>query len=428
MWDRRELPGVFMTKPAILLAALAFLALGIGTPHAQFGLENSPAAQTPGAAGAPKPAVRRKARKPKPKDQPAAQRMPGSFERIPYTEQERAAAIVPGMPGVRLWGDSYEAFAAAVPNQKGPWLILSSGGAAGAYGAGVLVGMSEAGNRPEFSVVTGVSIGAVMAPYAFVGQKYDNELRDSFLNLTAAEVFEDSQRADSLVDTWPLRDLLAKRITPQLLADIAAEHRKGRRLFVVTADMDAERPVLWDMGAIAEHGETGAKLFRDVLLAASAIPGIFPPVYIDVEANDRKFQEVHMDGGVFGPFYAAPTPWLVDPTKPLPASQMYVVINGKLTPEFEVTGTEKVQILGRMITGAVKTGQLAEIALLTAAAKRAGIEAKLAVIDPTSYQPAQTAFDQKQMKVLFERGLELGKSGNAFRPLGAAPAGQAQSR
>ena len=113
---------------------------------------------------------------------------------------------------------------------------------------------------------------------------------------------------------------------------------------------------------------------------------------------------------------------------PLPASHMYVVINGKLTPEFEVTGTEKVMILGRMITGAVKTGQLAEIALLTSAAKRAGIEAKLSVIEPASYQPAQTAFDQKQMKALFERGLELGKSGNAFRTLGAAPAGQAQSR
>lgn len=422
-----------MTKPGILLAILCFVALGTGTSHAQFGIENAAAAQNPGAAGAQKPAVRRKVRKPQKDAQPAAkqqQRMPGSFERIPYTEQERAAAVVPGMPGVRLWADSYEAFAAAVPNSKGPWLILSSGGAAGAYGAGVLVGMSESGNRPEFSVVTGVSIGAVMAPYAFVGQKYDNDLRDSFLNLTAAEVFEDAQRADSLVDTWPLRDLLAKRITPELLADIAAEHRKGRRLFVVTADMDAERPVLWDMGAIAaQGGDAARKLFRDVLLAASAIPGIFPPVYIDVEANGRKFQEMHMDGGVFGPFYAAPTPWLVDPTnRPLPASQMYVVINGKLTPEFEVTSTEKVLILGRMITGAVKTGQLAEIALLTSAAKRAGIEAKLAVIDPASYQPAQTAFDQKQMKTLFERGVELGKSGNAFRTLGAAPAGQAQSR
>jgi hypothetical protein len=273
-----------------------------------------------------------------------------------------------------------------------------------------------------------VSIGAVMAPYAFLGQKYDNELRDSFLTLTSAEVFEDAQRADSLVDTWPLRDLLAKRVTPQLLADIAAEHRKGRRLFVVTADMDAERPVLWNMGAIAEHGEKGLKLFRDVLLAASAIPGIFPPVYVDVEANGRKFQEMHMDGGVFGPFYAAPPTWLIDPSEELPVSQMFVVINGKLAPEFDVTGTEKVFILGRMITGAVKAGLQAEIALLSSAAKRAGIEVNLSYIDSGFHQPAQTAFDAKQMQALFDLGVEKAKNGTAFRTQGAPAAGQAHSR
>ena len=175
-----------MRKPGFLLAFLAFVLLGIGTPHAQFGLEAAQSAQCqPGTACPPQPAIRRKSRKAnkqskaaeKQKQQQQQQRAPGSFERIPYTEQERAAAVVPGMPGVRLWADSYEAFAAAVPNTKAPWLILSSGGAAGAYGAGVLVGMSESGNRPEFSVVTGVSIGAVMAPYAFLGQKYDNDTR-----------------------------------------------------------------------------------------------------------------------------------------------------------------------------------------------------------------------------------------------------------
>jgi hypothetical protein len=423
-----------MRKSGILLALLAFVALGTGTPHAQIGLDAAQSAQSPGAAGAQKPAVRRKARKAKPAPQarPEAaqsQRMPGSFERIPYTADERASAVIPGMPGVRFWADSIGAFTDAAPKTKAPWLVLSSGGAAGAYGAGILVGLSESGKRPDFSVVTGVSIGAVMAPYAFLGQKYDNELRDSFLTLTSADVFEDAQRADSLVDTWPLRSLLAKRVTPQLLADIAAEHRKGRRLFVVTADMDAERAVLWNMGAIAEHGgEAGLKLFRDVLLAASAIPGIFPPVYIDVEAGGRKFQEMHMDGGVFGPFYAAPPTWLVEPTEELPVSQLYVIVNGKLAPEFDVTATEKVLILGRMITGAVKAGLQAEIALLAAAARRAGIEVNLAYIDSGFSQPAQTAFDQKQMKALFDRGVEQAKNGTAFRTQGASSAGQAHSR
>src|SRR5262249_14492419 len=155
---------------------------------------------------------------------PQAQKKP--LERTPYTEQEAEAAIVPGLPGVRFWADSLGAFSAALSQEKGPWLILSSGGSTGAYGAGILCRWSTTGKRPDFSVVTGVSIGALMAPYAFLGQKYDDQLRDGFLTLTSADVFEDAMRADSLLDTWPLKDLMLKRVTPELLADIAAEHRK----------------------------------------------------------------------------------------------------------------------------------------------------------------------------------------------------------
>ena len=347
-------------------------------------------------------------------------------ERTPYTEEERDAAIIPGFPGVHFFADSVGAFADALPREKGPWLLLSSGGSAGAYGAGVLYGLSQGGRRPEFTVVTGVSIGAVMAPYAFLGEKYDDALRDSFLKLTSADVFEDAQRPDSLVDTWPLKDLLTKRITSQLLADIAAEHEKGRRLFVVTADLDSERPVLWNMGAIAVHGgDAAVKLFRDVLLAASAIEGVFPPVLIDVEANGKQFQEMHADGGVFGPFFAAPPSWLFEGGGELPVSQFYVIINGKLVPEFEVTGREKIFILGKMIDSALKFGAQAELALLSAAAKREGIEVNLAYVDGSFHQPAHTSFDPKLMTALFNLGLEQGKNGTAFHTQN--PSGQAQS-
>src|SRR5262249_19340409 len=215
--------------------------------------------------------AQRDARRPKPKKPAPAvakqePKKPTPPERIPYTEQDREAAVIPGLPGVRFFADSLGAFSEALPKEKGPWLILSSGGSSGAYGAGVLCGLSETGKRPEFSVVTGVSIGAVMAPYAFLGQKYDDKLRDSFLNITSADVSENSPRPASLVDTGPLKDSLAKRVTPELLADIAAEHQKGRRLFVVTADLDSERPVIWNMGAIAVRGGDAAlKLFREVL-------------------------------------------------------------------------------------------------------------------------------------------------------------------
>src|SRR5262245_43113404 len=334
-----------MKRSCLLLAACAFTAASL--------LAQRPAGSAPAArcepVGARAPCVdvsaARRERKPKSKKQaaPAEQpKKPAVVERPPYTEQDREAAIIPGLPGVRFFADSSGAFADALPRQRGPWLILSSGGSSGAYGAGVLVGLSQAGKRPDYAVVTGVSIGAVMAPYAFLGQKYDDKLRDSFLMLTSADVFEDAVRPDSLVDTWPLKEQLAKRVTSELLADVAAEHNKGRRLFVVTADLDSERPVIWNMGAIAALGadaakaEAALKLFRQILLAASAIPGIFPPVYIDAEGNGKKFQEMHADGGVFGPFFVAPPLWLVDPTEPLPITQIFVILHSKLVPEFEL--------------------------------------------------------------------------------------------
>jgi len=422
-----------MKKSGILLALLVAAAFAPGTSQAQMSFGGAPQCE-PGAACPAPPVARRKARKAKPKKQakPAVkqQERKKALERIPYTEEDRAAAVIPGMPGVRFWADSLGAFSAALPQQKGPWLILSSGGSTGAYGAGVLVGLTESGKRPDFTVVTGVSIGAVMAPYAFLGPKYDDQLRESFLTLTSADVFEDAQRPDSLVDTWPLKDLLARRVTPQLLADVAVEHGKGRRLFVVTADLDSERAVIWNMGAIAAHGgEAALDLFRQVLLAASAIPGVFPPVYIDAEAQGRKSKEMHVDGGVFGPIYAGPPSWLIEPaSEQLPVSQFYVIIHSKLVPEFDVTGTEKIFIIGRTISAAVKAGAQAELALLSAAAKRDGIELNVAYLDGSFHQPAQTAFDQKQMTAMFNLGVEQAKNGTAFRTQNPASSGQAQTK
>ena len=124
-------------------------------------------------------------------------------------------------------------------------------------------------------------------------------LRDAYTTITAADIFELGGKGESFFDTWPLRDLIAKRVTPELLNDVAAEHRRGRRLLVVTTNLDAERPVAWNMGAIAaKGGDKALKLFRDILLAASSIPGAFPPVLIEVEAGGRKFQEMHADGGL----------------------------------------------------------------------------------------------------------------------------------
>jgi hypothetical protein len=434
-----------MKKPGIVLAlvVLAIGALEIGAARAQErqGGVRQPIQCAPGTVCQVRRAARRPDRRAVRRPGPVKQaKVPGkksadqkkpTQQRIPYTEHDRDGAVIAGMPGVRFFSDSVGAFLQAIPPENGPWLILSSGGATGAYGAGVLYGWSATGKRPEFSVVTGVSIGALLAPYAFLGQRYDDQLRDSFLTLTSADVFEDASRPDSLVDTWPLKELLTKRITPTLLADIAAEHRRGRRLFVVTTDLDAERAVVWDLGAIAAHGGDAAlKLAREVLLAASAIPGVFPPVLIDAEANGRKFQEMHADGGVFGPFFIAPDSWMVEPIgEELPTKQLYVIVNSKLTPEFEMADREKVSILSRTISAALKAGARAELALVSAAAKRDGIELNVSYVDSSFHATARTAFDQDYMKALFDLGVARGKDGTAFRTQTPAPSsGQAHTK
>src|SRR5579862_2570350 len=229
------------------------------------------------------------AKTPAAQPQPQAKQLP---PRIPFTAADEIAAAIPGMPDARFWADSVADFTAALPPQPGPWLALSSGGADGAFGAGLLNGLSESGKRPDYAVVTGVSTGALMAPFVFAGPRYDDALRAAYTKITAADVFEVGGTGESFVDSWPLKDLIAKQITPALLTDIAAAHKSGRRLFVVTTDLDAERSVVWNMGAIAVHGgdtadkaaaDAALKLFRSVLLASGSVPGAFPPVLIDVE-------------------------------------------------------------------------------------------------------------------------------------------------
>ena len=251
------------------------------------------------------------------------------------------------MPDARFWADSVSDFSAALPPQPGPWLALSSGGADGAFGAGLLNGLSESGKRPDYAVVTGVSTGALMAPFIFAGQKYDGALRDAYTKVSAADIFEVGGTPESFLDSWPLKDLIAKQITPALLADIAAAHNSGRRLFIVTTDLDAGRSVVWNMGAIAAHGGDAAlKLFRSVMLASSAIPGGFPPVLIDVEGNGKKFQEMHVDGGVGGQFFVAPAAALAPAGDyKIPATQILLVANSGLEPQFSVVDRTMPSIL-----------------------------------------------------------------------------------
>ena len=176
------------------------------------------------------PAPKQVAKEPK-KKAPAAKSAPKAAApaatnakpaRPPFSLEDEADAVVLGMPEARAWGDSEDEFARLMPKLDGPWLAMSGGGSDGAYAAGLLTGMTQAGNRPEFAVVTGASIGALIAPYAFLGPRYDEQLRQQFTSITAGDIFEDRPTGDSLMDSWPLKRTIEQRVTPQLLADIAA--------------------------------------------------------------------------------------------------------------------------------------------------------------------------------------------------------------
>ncbi|RAI35321.1 patatin-like phospholipase family protein, partial [Rhodoplanes roseus] len=352
-----------------------------------------------------------------------------------FTASQQAIATIPGIPEARFWGDSEADYLRILGGIGGDWLALSAGGEDSGFGAGLLTGLSQSGRRPDYTVVTGVSSGALLAPFVFLGSSRDAEMRDNFMALNAAEVFEDHRTPESLLDTWPLRDFIKKRITPELIAAVAAEHKRGRRLIVLTANLDAARPVAWNMGAIAAAGtEASAKLFRDVLVASSAIPGLFPPMMIESETGGQRLQEMHVDGGLAATIYAAPdTMLLATSTQRLPMSTLTIIVNGKLMSEFSVTDRSLVAVLGRSLSVGVKRGSRSTAVLASGAARRSGIPFNLAFVDQSFNYPSRGMFDAAYMKALFESGLAQGKSAAPFVSAvpgtpGAEDAPQAQGK
>ena len=340
----------------------------------------------------------------------------GPPPRTPFTAADQKAAAVPNMPDARFWADSESEYLRALPPKPGPWLILSTGGEDGAFGAGLLSGWSKAGTRPEFSLVTGVSTGALIAPFAFLGSRYDEQLRDSYTKISAIDIFEVGGKGESFLDTWPLHKLIEKRVTPELLKEIAAEHARGRRLFILTTNLDAGRPVAWDIGAIATRGDKQAlDLVRKVMIASISIPGAFPPTFIEVEGNGRKFAEMHVDGGLGGQFYIAPDSMLVSTaTAKLPATDFYVIANMKLDPDFQLTERTTLSILGRAVSAAIKFVTRNAIDRAYATAKRSGIGFYVAYVNQDFSAPARGAFDPDYMKALYDVGYARGAGPDPF--------------
>ncbi len=348
-------------------------------------------------------------------------------ERKAFSAQDQAAAGLPAFPDSRFFADSAADFRLALPPRPGPWLALSAGGEDGAFGAGVLTGWSGRG-RPEFALVSGVSTGALIGVYAFLGASYDAALEAAYTTINAADVFEAAGTPESLVDAWPLRRLVDRSISARLLRDVAAAHEAGRRLFVVTTNLDAGRPVVWNMGAIARRsGEEALALFKQVLLASSSIPGVFQPMLIDVHAAGRTFHELHVDGGLASPFYVAPESLVQDGAADLPLSELYILVNGKLTVDFGLTQRKVLPILGRSFSVALKAGERLAITAWSSWAQARGVELKVAKIPPGFALQSKGSFDPDYMKALFSEGRQSMRLGRAFEARAAPRRDQGES-
>jgi hypothetical protein len=155
------------------------------------------------------------------------------------------------------------------------FLALSGGGDKGAFGAGLLNGWSAAGNRPEFKLVTGISTGGLIAPFAFLGPRYDEKLRNLYTNVKRDDIVTlrgllTILTDDSLADTAPLRKLLRKHVDRNFLDEIAVEHRKGRELWISTTNLDARKRVIWNMTKLAASDHPRAvEIFQEVMIASA---------------------------------------------------------------------------------------------------------------------------------------------------------------
>jgi predicted acylesterase/phospholipase RssA len=360
-----------------------------------------------------------------------------SLPRTNYTKEEAEAATVPGMVGVRAYADAsavdFVAMAAGPQKKRQAfsYLALSGGGGDGAYGAGVLNGWTASGKRPDFTIVSGVSTGALIAPFAFLGPAYDPYLTDIYTSGIAESLVQSPSLANVLFGSGlfgdgRLRNLIARYVTPDLLQAIAEEHAKGRRLLVVTTNLDTQRAVIWNMGAIAASGAPNAvSLFTDVLTASASIPAVFPPQLLDVQAEGRAFQEMHVDGSVVTPVFTLPQSFLVRDGRFRNAGKadIYVVINGRLEPEFDVTKNNTLSIVEKSFTTASRARSRATLVATDVFARRNGMGFNLTYIDERAPQTTTArGFDTAYMRSLYQYGYEAGRTGQFWQPsVPAAP-------
>lgn len=368
---------------------------------------------------------------------------------IPVDKLYQAELI--GMPGVRAWGgkvseafqeDARRSFAQEPPGdfidpKTGRRLVralaLSGGGANGAFGAGFLYGWSKKGTRPPFKLVTGVSTGALIAPFAFLGPRYDEQLRRLYTEISAENIlqrlglFKILFKSESVATTKPLQKLLRDNIDDEFLEAVAAMHDRGRRLYIGTAHMDADSFMVWNMGLIAKSERAdAAEIFRNVMLATASIPGVFPPVFFRVEAGGAQFEEMHADGSAKSQvFLHAGTIDIsklrealgIERIRDIEAADLFIVRNGQINPEPRQVARSLRDIAGRAVGSMLKAAAIKDLYVIYAYTKREGIGFNYIGIPDDFEFRATEEFDREEMNRLFAVGQALAMSEDPWNKL-----------
>jgi hypothetical protein len=361
-----------------------------------------------------------------------------------------AGAVIPRMPDVRAWGGRpspvMERDLAASFDQESPadfppaadgvvsyaHLALSGGGPNGAFGAGFLNGWSAAGTRPVFKIVSGVSTGALMAPFAFLGPSYDETLRRLYTTTASRNIFQllsiipQLLAGESLADSGPLAALIDRYVDAALVAQVAEAHRRGRRMYVGTVDLDAQRLVVWNMGLIATSGRPEApELFRKVLLASASVPVAFPPVLFDVEAEGRFYDEMHVDGGVAARAFHNggvfnPSMMRDRAGRGTGREHIYVIHNGQLLPAPTQVPRSLRGIALRVLESSGKSAMTGDLFRIHAFAREAEASFHWVTIPEGVEIEGDEVFDPVTMGKLYEVGYRTAMAGPvwATRPPG----------